>query len=122
VRYCECDQMGVAHHSVYAIWMEIARTEMLRREGVCYRDLEAAGVVFVVARMSLRYRRPARYDDVLTVQCRSLPVTGVKIEHEYAIYRGSDLLTTAQTTLVCVDRQGRPQPIPEQVFGAPPRY
>src|SRR5690606_391074 len=101
-----------------AIWMEIARTELLRRAGMPYRELEASGVGFVVARMSLRYRRPARYDDVLRVRCRSLPVTGVKIEHDYEIYRDNELLTTAQTTLVCVDGSGRPQPIPEHVFGA----
>jgi acyl-CoA thioester hydrolase len=118
VRYAECDPMGVAHHSVYPIWMEIARTDMLRRGGLTYREMEARGIGFVVARMSLRYRKPARYDDELRIRCASLPCAGVKIDHEYEIFRGSELLTSAQTTLVCVDlKTGRPQPIPAGIFG-----
>lgn len=118
VRYAECDPMGVVHHSVYPIWMELARTDLLRQGGVSYRELEARGVGFVVARMSLRYRKPARYDDTLRVRCVSLPCAGVKVEHDYEILRDSELLTTAQTTLVCVDlKTGRPQPIPPGIFG-----
>lgn len=113
VRYAECDPMNVAHHSVYAIWLEAARTELLRQQGAAYRDLEAAGIYFVVARMSLRYRRPARYDDVLSVTVEALPSAGVKIEHQYAIHRGEELIATAETTLVCVDKAGKVRPVPE---------
>ena len=113
VRYVECDPMNVAHHSVYPVWLEAARTELLRTQGEAYRDLESAGVYFVVARMSLRYRRPARYDDVLEVQVRARPSAGVKVEHEYEIRRDHELLATAVTTLVCVDREGKLRPIPE---------
>ena len=67
VRYCECDPMNVAHHSVYPIWMEIARTELLRQCGAAYRDLEASGIFFVVARLSVRYQKSAHYDDVLRI-------------------------------------------------------
>ncbi|MCE9591879.1 MAG: acyl-CoA thioesterase [Planctomycetes bacterium] len=112
VRYCECDPMNVAHHSVYPVWMEIARTEMLRKAGVAYRELEDRGVFFVVARMSLKYRRPARYDDLLTIRAELLPSAGVKVEHTYEIRRGGELLATAETTLVCVDRAGKVQPVP----------
>ena len=116
VRYTECDPMGVVHHSIYPVWMEIARTDLLRRRGQAYRDLEAAGVFFVVARMSLRYKRPARYDDILRIHCETLPCAGVKVEHTYEIFRGSELLTTAETTLVCVDRAGKVQPIPPGIM------
>ena len=113
VRYAECDPMRVAHHAVYPVWMEMARrTERLREHGVAYRDLEERGIFFVVARMSLRYRRPARYDDLLRILVRTLPTAGVKVEHEYEIYRGEELIATAATTLVCVDRDGKLQPIP----------
>ncbi|MBL4702017.1 MAG: acyl-CoA thioesterase, partial [Phycisphaeraceae bacterium] len=60
VRYSECDPMNVAHHASYPVWMEIARTDMLRRDGTSYAQLEKQGTYFVVARMSLRYRKPAR--------------------------------------------------------------
>ena len=72
VRYTECDPMSVAHHATYPVWLEIARTELLRVRGVAYKDLEAAGVLFVVVRMSLRYRKPAYYGDQIVVRVRSM--------------------------------------------------
>jgi len=116
VRYPECDPMGVAHHATYPVWLEIARTELLRRQGEAYRTLEESGVFFVVARLSLRYRRPARYDDELdiTVTCR--PSAGVKLEHCYAVRRGGELLATAETTLACVDGGGKLRPVPSALL------
>jgi acyl-CoA thioester hydrolase len=118
VRYVECDPMNVAHHSAYPIWLELARTELLRQQGVAYRGLEERGILFVVARLSLRYRRPARYDDVLEIHCRAEPSPGrVKIEHYYEIRRDGELLATGQTTLGCVDREGRLQQMPPELMG-----
>lgn len=120
VRYTDCDPMGVAHHSVYPVWLEIARGELLRQYGTTYSELEQQGVLFVVARLSIRYRSPARYDDLIHVNiCEPERAKGrlVKIDHAYEILRGQALLATAETTLVCVDRQGRPQPIPSGAIG-----
>lgn len=114
VRYPECDPMGLVHHSVYPVWFEMARTELLRRQGISYRDVEAAGMYFVVARLNLRYRRPARYDDQLTVHVTTAAGSGVKLEHEYDVRRDGQQLVTGETTLVCVDEHGRPQPLPAQ--------
>lgn len=105
--------MGVAHHATYPVWLEIARTELLREQGEAYRAVEAAGVYFVVARMSLRYRRPARYDDLLQIIVTCGPSAGVKLEHTYTVERDGELLATAQTTLACVDGEGRLRPVPE---------
>ncbi len=116
VRYPECDPMNVAHHSVYPVWLEIARTELLRAQGDAYRDLEAEGVFFVVAKLSLRYRRPAIYDDELTIIATALPTVGVKLEHHYEVRRGGELLATAETTLACVDRAGKLRPVPESLL------
>lgn len=113
VRYTECDPMGLAHHAAYPVWLEMARTELLRAQGHAYRDLEAMGVLFVVARLNLRYRQPAKYDDELVVEVTAQPTAGVKIEHAYRVMRGATLLTTAETTIVCVDREGQLQPVPE---------
>ena len=112
VRYVECDAIGIAHHSAYAIWMEIARTELLKRQSVPYKTLEAQGIYFVVAKLSIRYKKPAYYDDRLRVVCQMDPAQGVKIEHHYDIYRDQTLLTQASTTLVCVNKQGIPRPLP----------
>lgn len=108
--------MGVVHHSVYAVWMEIARTEMLRARGVAYRELEKQGIYFVVARMALRFKRPAKYDDVLEVKVIALPSAGVKLEHEYEFRRGDELLATATTTLACVDADGKLRPTPASLL------
>ncbi|MEM6749959.1 MAG: acyl-CoA thioesterase [Planctomycetota bacterium] len=113
VRYAECDPMGVAHHSAYTVWLEIARTELLRAQGGVYRDMEANGIFFVVARLSLRYRQPAKYDDQLTIHVAAEPTAGVKIEHRYEVRRGRDKLATAESTIVCVDADGKLQPVPQ---------
>ncbi len=113
VRYCECDPMRVAHHSIYPVWMEMARIELLRCQGRPHHLLEAEGVHFVVARMSMRFRKPARYDDLIRVHVRMDCSGRIKVNHSYDIYRDEQLLAEAQTTLVCVDASGRPRPIPD---------
>ncbi len=112
VRYAECDPMNVAHHSAYPVWLEIARTELLRQQGKAYAECEREGIYFVVARLSLRYRRPANYDDELTIEVEALKSAGVKIEHHYTIRRGDEVLARAETTLACVDRAGKLRPVP----------
>lgn len=112
VRYAECDPMGVAHHSAYAPWFEMGRTELLRGDGIAYRDLESAGVRLAVVSLAIRYRKPARYDDVLRVETTLVEASYVKIEHSYALWRGHDKLATASTTLACLDVQGRAVALP----------
>ena len=115
VRYAECDPMGVAHHSAYAPWFEMGRTELLRTTGGNYRDLESAGILLAVVKLAIRYKKPARYDDVLSLTTRIANLGHVKIEHEYELHRGEELLATAETTLACIDREGRAQPLPESL-------
>ncbi len=117
VRYAEVDRMGVAHHSRYWAWFEMGRTELLRNAGLRYGDLEDRGVYLAIAKCSARYIHPARYDDMLTLTtCRSR--TGrASIEHAYQLNRKSDgvLLTTAETTLACIDKEGRVIPLPDEI-------
>lgn len=113
VRYVECDPMNIAHHSVYPVWMEIGRTELLRAQGANYADCERNGVFFAVARLNIRYKKPARYDDELELDVVGLPCAGVKVEHRYELRRGGELLMTAETTLVCVTGEGKAVPVPE---------
>ena len=116
VRYVECDPMNVAHHAAYLPWLELARTELLRQRGTTYRDMEARGQYMVVARLNMRYRKPARYDDELQIDCRQLASRGAKLEHCYEVRRGDDVLATGETTLVCVDGAGCLQPIPPRLL------
>ena len=113
VRYAECDAQRVAHHSVFPVWMEMARTELLRANGLSYRECEDRGVLFVVVRLSVNYRRSAVYDDVLSIDVKTTNVGRVKLEHDYTFRRGDEVLATAATTLACVDREGKPMAMPE---------
>lgn len=115
VRYAECDPMGYLHHSKYFEFFEMARTELLRATGVRYRDLEAQGVFFVVVKIECRFRQPARYDDVLKLYVEITRQTRARIDHAYRLYRDGVLLCEASTVLACVDRQGKPMPIPEHM-------
>ena len=115
VRYPECDPMGVAHHATYPIWFEIGRTEMLRARGGNYRDLEREGVFLAVVRLEVRYRRPARYDDLLTLRTELRLAGPVKIEHTYGLFRDGELLAEASTTLACLDRDGRARVLPQSL-------
>lgn len=115
VRYCECDPMGVAHHSVFPVWFEMGRTELLRSSGRSYRDFEEEGIFLAVVSLEVKYRRPARYDDLLTLVTRLDDLGHVKIEHSYELRRGEDSLATARTTLACLDREGRARPLPDSL-------
>ncbi len=113
VRYDECDPMGLVHHSRYLQYFEIGRTELLRASGGNYRTMEEAGQLVVVARVDCRYRRPARYDDLLTLTTKIVEVTVGKILHEYRLHRDDELLVQAEVTLAVIDREGRIQRVPE---------
>ena len=114
VRYNECDPMGVAHHTAYPVWFEMGRTELLRasQPGLNYRDLEAQGVFLAVVALEVKYKRPARYDDLLSLRTTLVRAGHVKIEHEYELLRDGLMLATGATTLACLDRQGRPRELP----------
>ena len=113
VRYQETDQMGVVYHANYLTYFEMARTEALRSLGKTYRDLEESGCFLVVNKAECAYKRPAKYDDLLTVRTFIEKVTHVKIEHRYEVWRDDELLATGRTVLAAVDRNGRITRIPE---------
>lgn len=118
VRYCETDAQGFVHHANYLNYFEMGRTELFRAGGGDYRAMEEGGLFFVVARLNCAYRSPARYDDVLALTTRIARITAAKLEHDYELRRGSDLIATAHTVLACIDRRGAVQRIPERLSEA----
>ena len=114
VRYEETDPMGYLHHSNYFTYFEIGRTELLRQQGLSYRDIELRGQFIVVAKIQCKFSRPARYDDLLTLRTRLTRVTRARIEHHYELFCGDILLAESDSTLACVDRKGQIQPVPEE--------
>jgi len=117
VRYAETDQMGVVYHGNYAQYFEMGRVEWLRNLGLSYSELEKKGVMLPVVSLTLNYKKPARYDDLLTVRTIFKKQQSVKIEFDYEIYsEEGELLTTGNSVLVFVDmKTGRPVLPPDYV-------
>lgn len=118
VRYGETDQMGVVYHGSYVPYFEIGRVEWLRNKGVSYKSLEESGVALPIVSMHLNYKRPARYDDLLTVITKLKKYSGVKIEFDCEIRNeNQELLTTAHFILVFVDiKNGKPIEPPKYIL------
>ena len=104
VRYGETDQMGVVYHGNYAQYLEIGRLEWLNTLGVSYKEMEANNVMLPVVSLSLKYIKPATYDEILTISTSLLKVPTASIEFSYEIHDSSgELLTTAHTKLAFVN-------------------
>ena len=117
-RYCETDRAGVVHHTVYPIWFEMGRTELLRANGLAYSDLEKAGVFFVVADLAVKYRRPAFYDEQLHLKTTASNVTAARVEHTYELINPESQTVLAEGTsiLACVDETGKVKRIPAFMY------
>jgi acyl-CoA thioester hydrolase len=113
VRYAETDRMGLLHHANYLVYFEQARTELLRQQGLTYRDMEDQGFFLVITNVEVKYRSPARYDDVLSIQTTVSRTTPVRIEHTYAVTCDGRAVADGKTTLACVDRAGKLQALPD---------
>lgn len=110
VRYSETDQMRVVYHGNYAQYFEVGRVEWLRNKGVSYKWMEENGIMLPVVSLTMNYKKPARYDELLTLKTILKKQTSVKIEFDYELYNEKDeLLTTGNSVLVFVDmKTGRP--------------
>ncbi len=119
-RYAETDQAGVVHHTVYPVWFEMGRTELLRANGLAYSDLEKAGIYFVVAELAVKYRRPALYDETLDLITVCTRITSARVEHTYTLKRPATGLILCEGTsiLACVDAQGKPRRMPDFMYPA----
>ncbi|RMG32560.1 MAG: acyl-CoA thioesterase [Planctomycetota bacterium] len=118
VRYSETDAMGFLHHANFFSYFEVGRTELFRAQGGDYRAMEESGLFFVVVKVDCRYYKPARYDDVVRLRTTITRITPARIEHEYRLFRGEDLLAVGHSTLACVNRRGEIQPIPALLLDA----
>jgi acyl-CoA thioester hydrolase len=108
VRYAETDMMGIVYHGSYLPWFEVGRTALLKENGLAYRDLEAAGYLLPVLELTVKYLRPALYDDVLTVITTLTEKPILRIVLSYEVRRGEELLATGQTSHAFIDREGHP--------------
>lgn len=118
VRYGETDQMGVVYHGNYALYLEMGRIEWLRKMGVSYKKMEEDGIMLPVISMTLNYKKPARYDDVINVKTQLKKRPSAKIEFDYEITdeRGQ-IITTATVVLAFIDmKTNRPVRAPKYIL------
>src|SRR5262249_5838557 len=111
--YAETDRMGFLHHANYLVYFEQGRTELLRSQGLSYKDLEDQGYLLVIFKADIHFRSPARYDDLITLRTTVVRTTTVRIDHGYELFRDGALLAEGKTTLACIDRAGRVQALPD---------
>lgn len=117
VRYQETDGQRRVHHANFLTYFEMGRTEMLRAHGHSYRAFEDAGLFMVVSEATVRYLAPAEYDDLLRLRTRVEKIGAAHIRHAYEVIRGTSILVTGTTTVVCVDREGRVRRLPDWMLG-----
>jgi acyl-CoA thioester hydrolase len=110
VRYSETDQMGYVYYGNYAAYFEVARVELLRSNGISYKELEENGIMLPVLKLELKYHKPAQYDDLLTIKTSIKKKPSITIDFDFEIYNEqNELLTTGFTSLVFIDmKRNRP--------------
>lgn len=113
VRYYETDAQGFVHHANYFKYFELARVEQLLALGYDYAHLERDGIFLVVNKVTCKYIRPSRFGDILRLQVRTVRARGARIDHAYRVVRGEELIAEGESTIACIDREGRVQRLPE---------
>jgi acyl-CoA thioester hydrolase len=125
VRYGETDQMGYAYYGIYAQYYEVGRVDAMRQLGFSYRDVEAKGIMLPVIEFSVNYKKPAYYDDEITVVTTlAAKPRGVRIPFIYECYNSAgELLNTGKVTLASVDKtSGKLCPLPDWFSSAFDRF
>jgi acyl-CoA thioester hydrolase len=117
VHYSEVDRMGVAYHGRYVVWLDMARTEHLRRTGISYRELEDGGLLLAVTDLKLRFLRSAGYDALVRVRCWVRECGSRRVTFGYRVeeVERNRLLATAEVSLVAMDRDFRVRRLPAEI-------
>lgn len=117
MRYAETDQMKVVHHRNYLVWCELGRTDLIRRLGASYAEIEKQGILLAVVEANLRYHAPARYDDLIRVRTSLKEARSRSVTFEYIIENAEtgEKLVTARTMLASINGDGKLVTMPEQL-------
>lgn len=117
-RYAETDQMGVVYYGNYPQYLELGRVEWLRELGISYKKMEKEGVMLPVVSLQIDYKKPAFYDELITVRTKLKNISSSKIEFDYElINEKGEIISTANTILVFVSAETRrPMRCPESII------
>ena len=113
VRYAETDAMGIVHHAVYPVWMELGRSDLLRELGQGYSEWEAQGVLMAVAELKVKYRVPARYDELVDVRTWVKQGGRRQVIFGYDISRDGIRLAEGESSHLVMGADGRHRVMPE---------
>ena len=117
VIYGDTDQMGVVYYANYLRYFEAARNEFIRAKGLRYRDFEQElRLMLPVVEANVQYHKPARYDDLLTVEIALTEARRASARFGYRIVRDGEVLVTGHTVHACVDLDGRVQRMPKELL------
>lgn len=114
VYYEDTDAGGVVYYANYLRYMERARTEFLAQRGIDVAEYHGKGVLFVVARVGIRYRSPARLGDRIEVTTEVTGMKAASITLRHRVLKEDALLAEAEVVLACTDRDGKPRRLPEE--------
>ncbi|MDE3198739.1 MAG: acyl-CoA thioesterase [Acidobacteriota bacterium] len=114
VRYAETDQMGVAYHANYLIWMEVARVDLCRELGFDYSEMERDGILLAVTESHCRYISPARYDEEISIETSAGDISRRFITFNYELRCGDRRVATGQTKHIYLGREFRPTRLPDK--------
>ena len=117
VTYAETDKMGFVYYANYLVLFEIGRTELIRAAGRTYLELEDAGFNLPVVEAVCRYKKPGRYDDLLTILTRVTEFKGIRLDFEYEIVWGGEVIAEGTTKHAFVDSYGRPRKLTPDMKG-----
>jgi acyl-CoA thioester hydrolase len=90
VRYVETDKMGIVHHSNYPIWFEVTRVEFIKEFGYTNTELENRGILLPLRSLECNYIRPAKFEDLISINISVINFTCVKIDFKYSVLRKTD--------------------------------
>ena len=115
VTYAETDKMGFVYYANYLVWFEIGRTELIRASGLAYKELEEMGINLPVIEASCRYKKPVKYDDLITIRTAVSEFEGIRLGFSYEITRDGQVLAEGRTLHAFMDSGGRPKKLPAEI-------
>ena len=118
IRYDEVDKMGYVYHGNYAKYYHISRTSLLKRVGICDRELEKQNIILPIIELNIRYLKPVFYGDIITVRTSLKEIQKIRIHFSHKVFnQDNEVINEADSTLVFVDSPSRkPMRIPETVL------
>lgn len=118
IRYSETDQMGVVYHGNYAQYLEMGRVEWLRSNGFSYKGMEEKGVMLPVISLNIKFKKPALYDELITVETQLKKTPSVKIEFDFILTNEKgEILAEATTVLAFINmKTKRPIKCPDYLL------